>query len=92
MIGDNTILYANSRVVCATNDTSQIIQWYNVSTQTGNETNLTSLTNWNNRTGISILEIEISQQGYYSCVIMTGSRIIVYTTAVFDPSVTIGKC
>ena len=91
VIEDNTVFYANSTVVCATIDTSQIIQWFYVSTQTGNEVNLTSLANWNNSTGISIIEIETSQQGYYSCEIMTDSGVTAYTIAIFDPTVTIGK-
>ena len=91
VIEDNTVFYANSTIVCATNDTSQIIQWFYVSTQTGNETNLTSLANWNNSTGISIIEIETSQQGYYSCEIMTDSGVTAYTIVIFDPTVTIGK-
>ena len=82
----NEILYANSTIVCATNDTSKQIQWSYKSTQKAEYTNIQNSSTWDVLTGISTLQVMTSQQGYYSCEVGD----IVYTAAIFDPTSSIG--
>ncbi|KAI6650359.1 hypothetical protein LOD99_6036 [Oopsacas minuta] len=82
ILSDNNIFHTNTTLVCATNDTSQQIQWTYQPNQDATENETTSL--WNTTTGISSIEIMTSQQGYYTCKV----RNVTYTVAVFNPMVT----
>ena len=91
VLPNNAILYYNTTLVCATNDTSQQIVWKYQPTQKTSYTNMTSFSAWNSATGISTLDIMTSQIGYYSCEITRGGGITIYTAAVFVAEKIIGN-
>ena len=91
ILSNNAILYENTTLVCATNDTSQQIEWKYLPTQNSSFINMTSFSSWNSTIGISTLDILSSQIGYYSCEIVTGGGLIIYTAAVFVSEEIIGK-
>ena len=88
LTGDN-IFYASKTLVCVTSDTSQEIQWTYQSTQDGAEVSKTTDASYSSVTGISELSITTTEQGYYTCEIVSGDTS--YTTAIFNPDITIGK-
>ena len=71
-----------------TSDTSQEIQWTYQPTQDAINIVRTDAT-WDTVTGISELSITITEQGYYTCEIMSGGTN--YTVAIFNPDITIGE-
>ena len=89
ILSGNNVLYNTRTLVCATNDTSQQIQWMFKPIQNDTESDITAQADWNSITGISTLGS--TQQGYYSCDITIGIENIVYTAAIFDPTLTVGK-
>ena len=89
LLSGNNIFYADKTLVCVTNDTSQEIQWTYQSTQDGTAISITTYANYNATTGISELSILTREQGYYTCEIVSGGTN--YTTAIFNPDITIGK-
>ena len=88
MLSGNNIFYTTTSLVCATNDTSQEIQWthqYNLDAST----TTVSTSTWNNVTGISRLEIVITIHGYYTCTPVPGGTS--YRVGIFNPDITLGK-
>ena len=79
------VLYSDAELICATNDTSDQIQWTHRATQSSAATDITIYSNWNTSTFVSTLYVVTSLQGYYTCI--AGVREI--TFALFDPSSTI---
>ena len=71
-----------------TSDKSQEIQWTYQPTQDATNIARTDAI-WDARTGISELSITITEQGYYTCEIVSGGTN--YTVAIFNPDITIGK-
>ena len=85
----NTVFMSNKQIACATSNTSQRIQWSYQPTQEVNRTNVTTAT-WDSTTGISMVDIMTSQQGYYQCTIVYEGTSVIYTAAIFDPDITTG--
>ncbi|KAI6650360.1 hypothetical protein LOD99_6037 [Oopsacas minuta] len=78
ILSDNNVFYNDRTLVCATSDTSTEPEWSrNGAVITGT---------WDDVTGISTLDITISQQGYYTCTPVSGTS---YTVAIFNPDITI---
>ena len=65
--------------MCLTSDTSQQIQWIYRPTQITDALNITSASSWNANTGLSVLNILESMQGYYRCEVKQAS----YDVAIF---------
>ena len=89
MLSGNNIFYTGRMLVCATNDTSQAIEWTYRVTQDSSPINITSYANWNSTSGISKLEIKTTETGYYTCVIQPGGTS--YSSALFTQDITIGE-
>ena len=91
ILSGNNVLYYDRILVCATNDTSQQIQWNYQPNQDATVSEIAELSNWDTMTGISTLEVMTLSQGYYMCEIVIGAESTTYTAAIFDPNVTVGK-
>ena len=89
LLSGNNIFNASKTLVCVTNDTSQEIQWTYQSTQDGAEVSKTTDASYSSVTGISELSVTTTEQGYYTCEIVSGGTR--YTVAIFNPDITIGK-
>ena len=86
-VANNEIFYNNTTLTCATNDTSQQIQWIYRPTQIADTVNITSASSWNADTGVSVLNVLESMQGYYRCEVIQTS----YDIAIFNPANTISE-
>ena len=91
ILSGNNVFYTDRILVCATNDTSQQIQWNYQPNQDATVSEITELSNWDTMTGISTLKVMTLSQGYYMCEIVIGAESTTYTAAIFDPNVTVGK-
>ena len=92
ILSGNNVFYTEITLLCATNDTSQQIQWVYQPNQNTVESDITGLSDWDSVTGISTVGNTTSSQGYYSCKIANGAENVVYTAAIFGPKLTVGKC
>ena len=92
ILSGNNVFYTEITLVCATNDTLQQIQWVYQPNQNTVESDITGLSDWDSVTGISTVGNTTSSQGYYSCKIANEAENVVYTAAIFDPKLTMGKC
>ena len=88
ILSGNNIFYTATSLVCATNDTSQQIQWTHQSNLDANTT-IVSTSTWNNATGISTLDIMMTKHGYYTCTPIPGGTS--YRVGIFNPDITLGK-
>ena len=86
ILSGNEVFYADTTLACATNGTSQP-QWNHKENQNANSQSLAA-TSWNLSTGISTLDITITQYGYYTCTPISGTT---YTVSIYDLADTIGK-
>ena len=95
-LGEVTILENNTSIqisssmsiVCATDKSTSVIEWsYRMGTS-NIVTIITELTEFNTVTGFSILTIEPTDPGYYSCHI---DSTVSYELLVLDPSSSICK-
>ena len=89
MLNGNNIFYTNTALVCATNDTSQQIQWTHQPKLDSEANDVTGLSTTNYATGISTLDIRTSTQGYYTCIPIPGETN--YMVGIFDRDTTIGE-
>ena len=87
ILSGNNIFNTTTSLVCATNDTSQEIQWTRQSNLDASSTSVTST--WDDVTGISTLEIVITAHGYYTCTPIPGGTS--YRVGIFNPDFTLGK-
>ena len=78
LLSGNNIFYTDTTLVCVTNDTSIEPTWSYKETQQGRLRRPAGVI-WNPFTGISRLDIVITQPGYYTCATTGGSAYIVAT-------------
>ena len=88
LLSGNNIFFTDTKLVCVTNDTTIQPVWSYRVTQEGTDSTPPGVI-WDLPTGISKLDIVTTQQGYYTCTIISGGAK--YNVAIFDRDVTIGK-
>ena len=87
LLSGNNIFYTDTTLVCVTSDTSREPTWSYRETQQG-RFRRPSGGIWDLSTGISRLDLVITQQGYYTCTTTRGSSCIV---AIFNSDITMSE-
>ena len=81
IVQNGSVLFFDENTItihCTVSDPTYTVEWYHRTMIYGNVTDVTSLSVFSPQTGISSLDVNSNELGYYDCIINRYSVYVVY--------------